>query len=167
MYISAVNIDFQYGGKFVSLSNMWGSFSGLTAQTAAMNDKGNPIRDPIADGGGVHVFGVDATGVPVSYYVDGQDYYHQFWNNKTFDPFIYDLTFVKMREVALGYTIPVKKLRLNKFIQTASLSLIARNPLLIYATTKDFDPSEISSVSGETGQLPGTRGFGFNLKIGF
>ena len=72
-----------------------------------------------------------------------------------------------MREVALGYNIPVKKLRLNKFIQTASLSLIARNPLLIYATTKDFDPSEISSVSGETGQLPGTRGFGFNLKIGF
>jgi TonB-linked SusC/RagA family outer membrane protein len=162
-----VNIDFQYGGKFVSLSNMWGSFSGLTAQTAAMNDKGNPIRDPVADGGGVHVFGVDANGVPVSYYVDGQDYYHQFWNNKTFDPFIYDLTFVKMREVALGYTIPVKKLRLNKFIQTASLSLIARNPLLIYATTKDFDPSEISSVSGETGQLPGTRGLGFNLKIGF
>ena len=72
-----------------------------------------------------------------------------------------------MREVALAYTIPVKKLRLNKFIQTASLSLIARNPLLIYATTKDFDPSEISSVSGETGQLPGTRGLGFNLKIGF
>ncbi|MFM6953978.1 MAG: SusC/RagA family TonB-linked outer membrane protein, partial [Sphingobacteriaceae bacterium] len=162
-----VNIDFQYGGKFVSLSNMWGSFSGLTAQTATLNDKGNPIRDPVADGGGVHVFGVDANGAPVNYYVDGQDYYHQFFNNKVFDPFVYDLTFVKMREVSLGYNLPVKKLKLDKYIQRVNLALTARNPLLIYATTKDFDPSEISTVSGETAQLPGTRGFGFNLKIGF
>ena len=60
-----------------------------------------------------------------------------------------------------------KEFHLNKFIQTASLSLIARNPLLIYATTKDFDPSEISATVGETAQYPGTRGFGFNLRVGF
>lgn len=72
-----------------------------------------------------------------------------------------------MREVALGYNIPIKKLHLDKYIHNATISLVARNPLLIYATTKDFDPSEISTVSGETGQLPGTRGLGFNLKIGF
>ncbi len=162
-----VNIDFQYGGKFVSLSNMWGSFSGLTAQTATTNDKGNPIRDAVADGGGVHVFGVDENGNPVDYYVEAQDYFHNLYTNKAFDPFIYDLTFIKMREVSLGYNIPVIKLKLGKYIQSANISLVARNPLLIYATTKDFDPSEISAVSGETAQLPGTRGWGFNLKIGF
>ncbi|MEY5068901.1 MAG: hypothetical protein RLZ47_763 [Bacteroidota bacterium] len=162
-----VNIDFQYGGKFVSLSNMWGSFSGLTAQTATINDKGNPIRDAVADGGGVHVFGVNENNEPVNYYVEAQDYFHGLYNNKAFDPFIYDLTFVKMRELALGYELPVGKLKLSKYIQSANISLVARNPLLIYATTKDFDPSEISAVSGETAQLPGTRGFGFNLKIGF
>ena len=162
-----VNIDFQYGGKFVSLSNMWGSFSGLTAQTATYNDKGNPVRNAVADGGGVRVFGVNASGVPVNYYVDAQEYYHNLYYNKTYDPYIYDLTFVKMREVALGYNIPVKKLGLGKFIQNANLAIVARNPLLIYATTKDFDPSEISATAGETGQLPGTRGFGFNLRVGF
>lgn len=162
-----VNIDFQYGGKFVSLSNMWGSFSGLTAQTATYNDKGNPVRDAVADGGGVHVFGVNASGAPVNYYVDAQTYYHNLYYNKTFDPFIYDLTFVKMREVALGYNIPVKKLKLGKFIQNANIAIVARNPLLIYATSKDFDPSEISATAGETGQYPGTRGFGFNLRVGF
>ena len=46
-------------------------------------------------------------------------------------------------------------------------SLVARNPVLIYAETKSFDPSEISNISGEAGQLPATRSFGFNLKIGF
>jgi TonB-linked SusC/RagA family outer membrane protein len=162
-----VNIDFQSGGKFVSLSNMWGSFSGLTAQTATYNDKGNPIRDAVADGGGVHVFGVNAAGTPVNYYVGAQDYFHNLYYNKTFDPYIYDLTFVKMREVSLGYNIPVKKLGLSKFIQNANLAIVARNPLLIYATSKDFDPSEISATVGETGQFPGTRGFGFNLRVGF
>jgi hypothetical protein len=47
----------------------------------------------------------------------------------------------------------------------ATFSLVARNPLLIYAETEDFDPSEISSLSGEAGQFPGSRGFGFNLKV--
>ncbi len=163
----SVNIDFQYGGKFVSLSNMWGGYSGLTAATATYNDKGNPVRDAVADGGGVRVFGVNASGVPVNYYVGAADYFQHIYSNKTFDPYIYDLTFVKMREVSLGYNIPIKKLKLGKYVQNANISIVARNPLLIYATTKDFDPSEISATAGETAQLPGTRGFGFNLKIGF
>lgn len=162
-----VNIDFQYGGKFVSLSNMWGSFSGLTAQTATINDKGNPIRDAVSAGGGVHVKGVNEKGEPADYYVDAQDYYHNLYYNKTFDPFIYDLTFVKLREASFGYNIPVKKIGLGKYFQTMNVSLVARNPILLYATTKDFDPSEISAVTGETAQFPGTRGFGVNVRLGF
>jgi TonB-linked SusC/RagA family outer membrane protein len=162
------NIDWQVGGKFVSLSNMWGSYSGLTARTAAINDRGMSVRDPLVDGGGVHVSGVSSTtGQPVDYYVGAQDYYQSIYNVKTFDDYIYDLTFVKLREVALGYRIPVKKLGINKYVQNASFSIVARNPVLIYAKTKDFDPSEISATSGETAQLPGTRGFGFNLRVGF
>ncbi len=162
------NIDWQIGGKFVSLSNMWGSYSGLTARTAAVNDKGFSVRDAVADGGGVKVTGVSSTtGLPVEYYVPAQDYFQGLYNSKTFDDYVYDLTFIKLREVALGYRIPVKKLNMGKTIQNATFSIVARNPVLIYAKTKDFDPSEISAVNGETGQLPGTRGFGFNLKIGF
>ena len=54
------NFDFQIGGKFFSMSDMWGTSSGLTRRTSGLNDKGNPIRDPVGDGGGVHVIGVDA-----------------------------------------------------------------------------------------------------------
>jgi TonB-linked SusC/RagA family outer membrane protein len=162
-----VNIDYQSGGKFFSLSDMWGSYSGLTARTAGVNDKGNPVRDPVADGGGVHVFGVDDTGKPVDYYVDAQDYYHGMYNSKTMDEFIYDLTFVKLREISIGYNIPLKKIGLDKWINRATFSLVARNLWVIYANTKDFDPSEISDLSGETGNLPGTRAYGFNLRVGF
>lgn len=162
------NIDYQVGGKFVSLSNQWGSYSGLTARTAALNDKGNPVRDAVANGGGVRVDGVDPTsGQPVTYYVAAQTYYQNLYNNLVFDDYVYDLTFVKLREVSIGYHIPVKKLGFGKYVQNATFSIVARNPVLIYAKTKDFDPSEVSANSGETAQLPGTRGFGFNLRVGF
>ncbi|MDB5131368.1 MAG: TonB-linked outer membrane protein SusC/RagA family [Mucilaginibacter sp.] len=161
------NIDYQVGGKFASLSDAFGSFSGLTARTAGLNDKGNPVRDNVADGGGIHMTGVDASGKPVSTYVSAYDYYHNNFNNGANDEFIYDLTFVKLREVGISYRIPVQKLGISKFIKNATFQLNAHDLLLLYAKTKDFDPSQISSISGENGNLPGTRGFGFNLRVGF
>lgn len=166
-FLVNVNIDYQAGGKFFSLSDMWGTFSGLTARTAGVNDKGNPVRDPVAEGGGVHVFGVDADGKDVDYYVEGQTYFQNLYNNKVMDDFVYDLTFVKLRELSIGYNIPVNKLGLGNVVQGATFSLVARNPWLIYAQTKDLDPSELPDVGSETGQLPGTRGVGFNLKVRF
>ena len=162
------NIDWQLGGKFVSLSNMWGSYSGLTARTAAVNDKGYSVRDAVADGGGVRVEGIDnTTGEHKVYYINAATYYQNLYNNLTFDDYVNDLTFVKLREVAIGYRLPLKKWGADKFMRSATFSIIARSPLLIYAKSKDYDPSEIAYSSGETAQLPGTRGVGFNLKIGF
>jgi TonB-linked SusC/RagA family outer membrane protein len=166
-FVVNANIDYQVGGKFVSLSNRWGQYSGLTAATAALNDKGVPVRDPVADGGGVKVSGVDDSGKPVSNYIDAKTYFQGLTNNKTYDSYIYDLTFVKLREVSIGYKIPVAKLGLGKVIQSARFDITGRNLLLIYAKSKDYDPSEISSQQGESGQLPGTRGLGFNLKVTF
>ena len=162
-----VNIDFQKGGKFASLSDFWGTFSGLTERTAAINDKGKNVRDAVSAGGGVHTFGVDATGKAVDYYVDAATYYQQTYSSRITDNNIYDLTFVKLRELSLGYRFNVKKLGLSKVMQSATLSAVANNLLLIYSQTKDFDPSEISNSYGENGQFPGTRSLGVNLKISF
>lgn len=146
---------------------MWGSYSGLLARTAVLNDKGNSIRDAPADGGGVKVTGVDENGKPVTHYVGAQDYFHALVERNIFDPYIYDLSFVKLRELSFGYKVPVEKLKIGKYIANATFSIVSRNPWLIYAKTKDFDPSEINSVFGEDGQLPGTRSVGVNLRIGF
>ncbi|HEY8929351.1 MAG TPA: SusC/RagA family TonB-linked outer membrane protein [Mucilaginibacter sp.] len=160
------NIDYQFGGKFASLSSAWGDFSGLSKFSASLNDKGNPIRDNVADGGGIHQVGVDKNGNPVSMYVNAYDYFHNNFNNGTTDMYVYDLTFIKLREAGISYRIPVKKLGLTG-IKNASIQLQAHDLWLIYAKTRDFDPSQISAVQGESGQLPGTRGIGFNLKVGF
>jgi hypothetical protein len=167
-FVANINIDMQKGGKYFSLSDHWGTFSGLTQRTVALNDKGNPIRDRVEDGGGVHVAGVDADGKPVDYYVDAQSYFHQFRERNISEAHIYDLTFVKLREVSIGYKIPVAKVgNISRFVQNATFSLVARNPWLIYAQNRDFDPSELSASYGEDGQFPGTRSIGFNLRVGF
>jgi hypothetical protein len=163
-----MNFDYQVGGKFFSLSDMWGTYSGLTAKTSGLNDKGNPIRDAVENGGGVHVYGVDETSrLPVDYYVDAQVYWHSTYDNQYYDFFVHDLTYVKLRELSIGYDIPVNKIGLGKYVQGITVSFIAQNPWLMYAKTKDFDPSEISNAAGEAGQFPGIRSFGTNIKINF
>lgn len=162
-----VNIDYSVGGKFFSLSDWWGSFSGLTAKTAAINDKGNNVRDAVIDGGGVHVKGVDASGKAVEYYVDAQTYFHQFNGSNISEMSVYDLDFVKMREIGLSYVLPKSVFGKSNIVKGATVSFLLRNAWLMYSKTKDFDPSEISSTSGEDGQYPATRSIGFNLKLNF
>ena len=166
----AVSIDYQFGGKFFSLSEQWGNFSGLLSNTAGLNDKGNPIRNSVASGGGVRVTGVQATDgrTPVDVYVEAYDYFHQFYYQQIAEPFVHSLSAIKMREVSIGYTIPVEKMgKFGKAFQGANISLTARNPFILYRETKNFDPTEISGVFGEDGQMPGTRSIGFNLKMTF
>ena len=160
------NIDFSKGGKYYSLSDHWGEFSGLLERTGGLNDKGIPVREPVADGGGVRVDAVTADGKAYSGYVEGKDYYQQFTNHQIGEGSVFDLGYVKLREVSIGYNIPMAKLGIKQ-IQGANISLVARNPFLIYAKNRDFDPSEISNIYGENGQLPGTRSLGFNIKLTF
>ncbi|MCU0467014.1 MAG: SusC/RagA family TonB-linked outer membrane protein [Arcicella sp.] len=160
----SANIEFSKGGKYFSLSDSWGTYSGLLEKTAGLNDKGNPLRDPVADGGGVHVVGVTKEGKPVDTYVDAQTYFHQFRGRNIAEEFVHDLDFIKLREVSIGYRIPLKG---TKILQSATVSFVARNPWLIYAKNRNYDPSELSTIYGENGQFPGTRSFGVNVRLTF
>ncbi|MFR1445912.1 hypothetical protein ACLUYJ_20350, partial [Acinetobacter baumannii] len=78
--------------------------------TAGVNDKGNPIRTAVANGGGVHVVGVDGTAShnKVDMYVEAGDYYTQFYNHQINENSIFDLTYVKVREISFGYRLPLE-----------------------------------------------------------
>ena len=164
------SIDYQRGGKFYSISEYWGNYSGTLAPSAAMNDKGMNVRDPVDAGGGVPVTGVSSADgkTPVNMYVDAFNYFHQFRSTRIAEPYIHDLSFVKLRELSAGYNLPVNKWAFTKkILQAASIAFIARNPWLIYTAAKNFDPSEISRIYGEEGEQPPTRSFGFNLSVTF
>ncbi len=161
-------IDFQKGGHFFSLSEMWGRYSGLLVETAETNENGKNVRDAVAEGGGVRVIGVDEGGAPVDQFVEGYDYFHQFQANTLAEEFVHDASYVKLRDISLTYdfTSMIKK----GFVKGASLSLVARNIWLIAVSKENkhgWDPSELSQTYGESGQVPGTRSYGFNIRLNF
>jgi TonB-linked SusC/RagA family outer membrane protein len=164
----AASIDFQKGGKFFSLTEQWGISGGLLEETAGTNDRGNPKRDAPANGGGVHVTGVDASGNAVDKYVDAHTYSAQWYSNRLAEPFIHDASYIKLRELSLSYNLPDRII--GGFLNSATIGVVARNVWLIAVSddnTHGWDPSEMSQVYGENAQLPGTRSFGFNVKLTF
>lgn len=152
-------IDFQKGGKFFSLSEMWADYSGLTPRTTA-----NGIRE-----NGVSVVGVDASGAAVSENVEAQSYFGQFYSNSLIEDYVHDSSYIKLREVALNYQLP-KALFSGTGIAGLNVGLFARNPWLI-AVSKDnthrVDPSELSNTFGDNANLPSVRSYGVNIKINF
>ncbi|MFA6247942.1 MAG: SusC/RagA family TonB-linked outer membrane protein [Mucilaginibacter sp.] len=161
------SFDFQYGGKFVSVTQQNLAGSGLALSTVGNNENGVPRRDDPSKGGGTLVKGVHEDGSPNTTYVDTRDlnegYYSAIWEQYT-----YDATYIKLREVSLGYNLP-KSWFGRTPLQTARFSIVAQNPWLIYtkARIKGIDPSQLQTSFYEGGQLPATRTIGFNLNLTF
>ncbi|WP_281614953.1 SusC/RagA family TonB-linked outer membrane protein [Flammeovirga sp. SubArs3] len=84
---------------------------------------------------------------------------------------IYDASYVKLREVSIGYNIPQKLLRKFK-IKRMRIAAVGRNLWIIYQNTpRGIDP-EAASYSGngqgiEVGSLPPTSTLGIDFRINF
>lgn len=165
-------LDFQKGGLFYSTTQMFTYYSGLHADTAGNNDLGNPLRDSVEDGGGVHVVGVDEDGNTVDTYVEAPTYFGRLFG--AHDRWLYDSTYIKLRQLRLGYSLPSDMLDTTPF-KSVDVSLIGNNLLLLYSKVPGLDPSEIEGRGSltspyravEGGQLPPARTLGLNVKINF
>jgi TonB-linked SusC/RagA family outer membrane protein len=168
-----MTFDYQIGGSIVSVSNMFGEQSGLLASTVGNNDKGNPVRDKVADGGGIKVEGVvrnsDGSYTPASGYLDA--YYWYYYKGSIWEPFVYDASYVKMRELSLTWVVPADILRKMKVgLTKADISFNIQNPWLIYSGMPNIDASEISHAYNnyvERGQTMSTRSYGLTLNLTF
>ena len=163
----AATINYQKGGQFFSLSEWWGTYTGLLEETAGLNDKGNPKRDAVADGGGVHVVGVDASGNAIDAYTDAHAWFQQQYPDLA-EGFVHDASFIKLSEVSLSYSFP--KSVLGKFVKGATIGVVARNLGMLSVSSENkhnWDPSEFGYMFGDDAQLPGTTSYGFNVKLTF
>ncbi|WP_299704217.1 SusC/RagA family TonB-linked outer membrane protein [uncultured Pontibacter sp.] len=96
-----------------------------------------------------------------------------FWSNRMdaiTESNVYSTTFVRLREVALSYSLPSSLLSKTP-VRNASLVLTGRNLFLI-SDYPNFDPETSVGGSGnfqglEYVSLPQARSFGVGLKIGF
>jgi TonB-linked SusC/RagA family outer membrane protein len=172
-------IDVQKGGSIFSLDQYYGMATGIYPATVFTNDLGNPVRDPVVgnptDGyastsGGVILKGVFADGTPNNVRVEGDDYRLFGYNSNPNSAFVYDASYVKLREVVLTYNLP-KALMAKISIASASVSLVGSNLWIIHKNLPYADP-EASQSSGniqgwQTGTLPAVRNYGFSLKVQF
>src|SRR5699024_2522988 len=53
----SANLAYQKGGLIFSYTNRVFNRTGLSAKTVGLNDKGNPMRDPVSEGGGLRAEG--------------------------------------------------------------------------------------------------------------
>jgi hypothetical protein len=120
---------------------------------------------------GLELSGVTSTSTKFSSIVPVKDLRLYYDNLKNYsDLFLYDGSFVKLRQVIFGYSIPVSKCKLVKF-QSASISFVARNLFILYKKTENFDPESSYTNSNAQGfeafGLPRTRSYGLNLSLKF
>ena len=186
-------IDMKIGGDIYSASNMYAhGYSGTVIETLAGREEwydsedariaaGIDESDWIATGGyladGVYEDGSESNGVSVEgktneTYVNPENYWGQFsnWGNEIHEPHVYDASYVKLREVSLGYQIPKKIVKKVKLV-SASVSIVGRNLWLIYSGTPNIDPeAAYNNGNGqgvEYGAYPIARSIGFNINATF
>lgn len=152
-------VDAKFGAKMYASTNAYGTYYGLDKRTTAGNVREN----------GVALKGVDEDGNAFSQTLAAQDYYQGIAFSIT-DQFVSDAGFVKLRQLTLGYNFSKTILSKTPF-QSASLSLVARNLLLLYSQLKNVDPESNYSTSNGQGLenfgVPPTRSYGLNLLVKF
>ncbi|WP_108868745.1 SusC/RagA family TonB-linked outer membrane protein [Aquimarina aquimarini] len=164
-------IDIQKGGSIFSLDQYYGQATGLYEETAFINDLGNPVRNSLADGGGFINQGVNTDGSANTTRIRA-DRFGAFGYRRGLPDaaFVYDASFVKLREVSLTYSFP-KQLIKKTFLNDVSFSVIGSNLWIIDKNLPHADPeSGLSSGNLQgysVGSLPTTRDIGFNLKLQF
>lgn len=165
-------IDIQKGGDVFSNDISTGNRSGLYAWSVGLNDLGNPIRNSLANGGGIILPGVAPDGSPNTVRT-AMDHY-QNATGSTRAPqayFIYDASYVKLREVALNYSFPKMAFMEKLSIQSLKLGLVGSNLWIIHKNLPYADP-EAGLSSGnlqgsQNGVLPTVKNLGFNLQVQF
>ena len=142
-----------------------------------INDLGNPVRNSLANGGGVILPGVINTGTaanpvysPNNIRIDAEKTNANGYLAYPASQFVYDASYIKLREVALTYTLP-KKYLASTFVQGASFSLVGNNLWIIQKHIPYADPESGLSAGNaqgyQTSVLPTTRVVSFNIRLNF
>jgi TonB-linked SusC/RagA family outer membrane protein len=163
-------IDIQSGGDVFSLDTWYGYGTGLYDFTAGTNDLGNPVRNTIANGGGLVLPGVAPDGTTNTVRTSADNFANPWgWARSANSQHVYDASFVKLREMNLTYNF--EKSALGKTFTAASISIIGRNLWIIHKNTPYSDP-EAGLSSGnlqgmQSGSYPSVTEVGASLKLKF
>jgi TonB-linked SusC/RagA family outer membrane protein len=151
-------IDLNYGGVRQSATEAQLLYSGTGKSSLAGREDGLLIE------------GVRSDGTPNDIRILAQEYAQLVGgriSNGAGEPFNHKATNSRLRELSLGYTVPLR----SHLIKSMRVSVVGRNLFYIYNGCDWFDPDVTYDVTrngqgAESAFLPGTRMLGFNFKFG-
>lgn len=161
-------IDFKAGGDIYSGSNVRLVQQGLHRMTVEPTSGLGFVSEGRES---LTVTGVDPDGEAFTKTLDETEI-PGFWGayGNLSDRFIYDASFIKFRQLSMGYSLPSAMLDSTPF-NRISLSFVGRNLFLLHTNLENVDPESNYNNSNAQGfdyfGVPQTRSYGFNLKIGF
>jgi hypothetical protein len=163
--------DIRQGGRIYSETQTVGREGGIIVETLEGRATGYDLNQP---GNGVIGEGViqnpDGSFSPNTTKLSAREW-HTAWTGgrNVAEGVMYDASFVKLREVQLGYTLPDRLFGKLPF-RSVTVSLVGRN-LLLWDNVPHVDPENMSYSGGtalpgiEYMSLPTTRSYGVNLSF--
>lgn len=150
--------DMKFGGNIFSYSEMVATGNGLAARTANRGEENNYMM----------VFpGVTESNTPNTTQIKASEYYGSLLP----EDFIYDASFIKLKELSLGYNFPSKILKKTP-LTSLNVSFVARNICYLLKHTPGTSPeggydTTMFSQAIDYAALPFTRTFGLSVSLGF
>lgn len=135
--------------------------AGIAKGSTSWKPTGGYIAPGVIDNG-------DGTYRKNDIYVNPEDYWMNVCRNAP-SMFIYDNSYVKCRELTLSYNVPQQWLK--KAINGLTISLVARNPFIVWKNIPNIDPdSNYNNTTGmglEYGSLPSRKSYGISVNVKF
>ena len=154
-------VDIRYGGDFISNTDNYACQEGTSAKTLYGRENGEQIVvDGVTEDGQPNTKGVSA---------------EQYWSSVAgpagiAEQFVYKGTYVKLREIALGYNLPKQWLSRTP-IQSVRVSLVGRDLFYIYKAAPVNPEGAFSrndyAQAFELASMPPTRTIGLSLNVKF
>ncbi len=154
----AMTWDWRQGGVFYSYTKL-----GLLQNGMSVDTQYRPAS-------GIVGAGVKTDGSPNDVSVSPANYYLNYYNPNNNEVFTYDASYIKLREVRLGYTF--HGILANHPKSSLSLNLIGRN-LLLFTKNGDVDPENLALRGNqilpgiEYNSFPSQRSYGFSLSLNY
>lgn len=151
-------VDGKFGNKVLSATSYYSMYRGLNKNTLAGREDGVTVK------------GVYEDGTTNTSKTEAQTYYQNLAVNVS-RLHVLDGSFIKLRQVTLGYSLDPKVLNRTPF-SSINVSLVARNLLVLMKHTDNIDPeagfsSTINYAGIEGTSLPSTRSYGINVNFKF
>jgi TonB-linked SusC/RagA family outer membrane protein len=163
-------IDFRAGVDQYNQYDMFFSAFGISERTLDRNDT-RVIEGVLADGSP----NTQEVWLGQGVGPDGRDYGAGFYRNtyrRLTENFIQDASFIKLRNITLGYNFQDNILGVVDFVKSARISVAANN-IILYTPWDGYDPESFSAGAGGNATgfsglgYPGVQSLFFTFNIGF